>query len=125
MVGAGSTASGRAHVGDCSCGARAAATLYDPAVSKPTTARAQSQAAARAKELRDLLNRANRAYYAENQPTMSDSEFDRLLAELGKLEQDHPELDDPESPTHRVGGAPIDGFETYAHALPMLSIDNT
>jgi DNA ligase (NAD+) len=99
--------------------------LYDPPVSKASTAHEQSRAAARVKELRDLLNRANRAYYADNQPIMSDPEFDRLLAELARLEQEHPDLDDPESPTHRVGGAPIEGLETLAHALPMLSIDNT
>lgn len=81
--------------------------------------------AARVKELRDLLNRANRAYYVDSAPVMSDAEFDRQLAELARLEQEHPELDDPESPTHRVGGEPIEGFETFAHALPMLSIDNT
>ncbi len=90
-----------------------------------TTAQSQSQAAARVKELRELLGRANRAYYVDSQPIMSDPEFDRLLAELSKLEQEHPDLDDPESPTHRVGGEPIAGFETFAHALPMLSIDNT
>jgi DNA ligase (NAD+) len=90
-----------------------------------STAQSQSQAAARVKELRDVLNRANRAYYVDNAPIMSDPEFDRQLAELAKLEQEHPDLDDPESPTHRVGGEPIEGFETIAHALPMLSIDNT
>jgi DNA ligase (NAD+) len=90
-----------------------------------TSAHAQSQTAARVAELRELLNRANRAYYAENAPIMSDPEFDRLLAELSRLEQEHPELDDPESPTHRVGGETIEGFKTYPHALPMLSIDNT
>jgi DNA ligase (NAD+) len=56
---------------------------------------------------------------------MSDVEFDRLLAELAGLEREHPELDDPDSPTHRVGGDAIDGFETVPHAVPMLSIDNT
>ncbi len=55
---------------------------------------------------------------------MGDVEFDRLLAELAALEKAHPELDDPDSPTHRVGGQPIEGFSTAAHATPMLSIDN-
>jgi DNA ligase (NAD+) len=76
-------------------------------------------------ELRALLNRANRAYYVDASPIMSDPEFDKLLAELGELEKKHPELDDPNSPTHRVGGEPIEGFEQVQHALPMLSIDNT
>lgn len=80
---------------------------------------------ARVAELRDLLERANRAYYVDNQPIMSDPEFDQLLAELAALERRHPDLDDPDSPTHRVGGEPVEGFETVRHAVPMLSIDNT
>lgn len=80
---------------------------------------------ARAQELRTLLTRANQAYYTHDAPIMSDAEFDRLLAELAALEREHPELDDPESPTHRVGGTPVEGFETVAHSVPMLSIDNT
>ncbi|MEO1008949.1 MAG: NAD-dependent DNA ligase LigA [Planctomycetota bacterium] len=79
----------------------------------------------RIQELRDLLARANRAYYADADPIMGDAEFDRLLAELGELESRHPELADPASPTVRVGGEPIEGFVTRGHAQPMLSIDNT
>jgi hypothetical protein len=56
---------------------------------------------------------------------MSDVEFDRLLAELAQLEKDHPDLDDLNSPTHRVGGQPLTGFKAFQHAVPMLSIDNT
>ncbi|MFG0259267.1 MAG: NAD-dependent DNA ligase LigA [Phycisphaerales bacterium JB041] len=81
--------------------------------------------AARASTLRELLHRANTAYYVDASPIMPDAEFDRLLAELATLEADHPELADPNSPTQRVGGEPIDGFETLPHAVPMLSIDNT
>jgi DNA ligase (NAD+) len=76
-------------------------------------------------ELRDLLRRADRAYYVDADPIMSDPEYDRLLAELADLEARHPDLDDPDSPTRRVGGEPIEGFETAAHAVPMRSIDNT
>ncbi|MFO0831023.1 MAG: NAD-dependent DNA ligase LigA [Phycisphaerales bacterium] len=76
-------------------------------------------------ELRDLLHRANHAYYAMAKPIMPDVEFDRLLKELEKLESQHPELDDPNSPTVRVGGDPISGFRTIKHSQPMLSIDNT
>ncbi len=79
----------------------------------------------RVAELRTLLHRANRAYYVDAAPTMPDAEFDRLLEELGSLEAAHPELADPDSPTQRVGGEPIEGFETKPHAVPMLSIDNT
>jgi DNA ligase (NAD+) len=76
-------------------------------------------------ELRDLLERANRAYYVEASPIMSDPEFDAALVELARLEAEFPELDDPESPTRRVGGEPIEGFHPVTHARPMLSIDNT
>lgn len=79
----------------------------------------------RVTELRALLNRASRAYYVDASPIITDAEFDRLLAELAELERAHPDLDDPDSPTHRVGGEPIEGFETVAHTRPMLSIDNT
>jgi DNA ligase (NAD+) len=75
-------------------------------------------------ELRVLLDRANRAYYVDASPIMSDAEFDGLLKELIGLEARHPELDDPASPSKRVGGEPIDGFTQVRHALPMLSIDN-
>lgn len=81
--------------------------------------------AKRIQELRTLLDRANRAYYVDASPIMSDGEFDRLLAELARLEAAHPELSDPNSPTRRVGGEPIDGFVQREHRAPMLSIDNT
>ncbi|TVQ63528.1 MAG: NAD-dependent DNA ligase LigA [Phycisphaerales bacterium] len=75
--------------------------------------------------LRRELHEANRAYYVDARPSMTDREFDEKLARLAELEAAHPELDDPASPTRRVGGEPIEGFETVAHSLPMLSIDNT
>jgi DNA ligase (NAD+) len=84
-----------------------------------------SKAKERILELRALLRRANTAYYTYSAPIMSDPEFDRLLKELADLESKHPELSDPNSPTARVGGEPIDGFETLPHSIPMLSIDNT
>ena len=86
---------------------------------------AQGDESARINELRELLHRANRSYYVEATPFMADSEFDRLLAELIQLEANHPELADPESPSVRVGGTPVDGFETAAHRRRMMSIDNT
>jgi DNA ligase (NAD+) len=76
-------------------------------------------------ELRDLLERANRAYFVDAQPIMSDRDFDLLLRELIALEEKFPQFDDPGSPSRRVGGAPIDGFRTIAHTVPMMSIDNT
>lgn len=76
-------------------------------------------------ELRELLERANRAYYVDADPIMSDRDFDARLRELATLEIAHPELVDPDSPTQRVGGEPVEGFETASHAVPMTSIDNT
>ncbi|MCA9296261.1 MAG: hypothetical protein KC983_07075, partial [Phycisphaerales bacterium] len=79
----------------------------------------------RIQRLRDQLRAANRAYYVDADPIMSDADFDALLAELAALEEAHPELHDPTSPTQRVGGGLIDGFITKPHTIPMLSIDNT
>jgi DNA ligase (NAD+) len=76
-------------------------------------------------ELRELLRRANDAYYVDDEPLMPDSEFDALLAELIALEEAHPEFHDPTSPTQRVGGRPLEGFVTVRHRVRMMSIDNT
>ncbi len=75
--------------------------------------------------LRDTIREHDRRYYVDAQPTISDRDYDTLLAELRDLEAKHPELITPESPTQRVGGEPIAGFTTIAHARPMYSIDNT
>ena len=75
-------------------------------------------------ELRQQLEYHNRLYYLQAKPEISDREFDRLMKRLEKLEAEHPEYDSPDSPTKKVGGAPIEGFQTVAHRLPMLSIDN-
>lgn len=91
----------------------------------PPTSKSTGKEPARIAELRALLDRANRAYYVDAAPVMSDPEFDRLLKELAELESRHPELDDPTSPTKRVGGEAIEGFRQIRHAQPMLSIDNT
>ncbi|MDB4743090.1 NAD-dependent DNA ligase LigA [Planctomicrobium sp.] len=79
---------------------------------------------AKIEALRDEINRHNRLYYVESTIEISDLEYDRLLKQLEQLEKEHPEFDSPESPTHKVGGEPISGFETVQHRLPMLSIDN-
>ncbi|QDV34060.1 NAD-dependent DNA ligase LigA [Tautonia plasticadhaerens] len=76
-------------------------------------------------ELRREIDRHDRLYYVEAAPVISDREYDRLLKRLGDLEAAHPELITPDSPTQRVGGAPIESFRTVRHAVPMLSIDNT
>lgn len=79
----------------------------------------------RIRRLREELHRANKAYFVDNAPFMTDREFDEKLAQLQKLEAEHPECNDPSSPTNRVGGDPIDKFRTLPHAVPMLSIDNS
>jgi len=76
-------------------------------------------------ELRDLLERANRAYYVDAHPIMSDRDYDDLMRELIVLEEKFPDFADPGSPSQRIGGSPIDGFRTVAHVVPMMSIDNT
>lgn len=81
--------------------------------------------AKRIASLRREIDRHNRLYYVHAKPEISDFEFDRLLDELKSLEDKHPDLVTPDSPTRRVGGAPIDGFNTVTHARPMMSIDNT
>ena len=75
-------------------------------------------------ELRAELNRHNQLYYQDAQPEVSDAEYDRIFRELEDLEKANPEFHDPNSPTHRVGGAPLETFEQRAHLLPMLSIDD-
>ncbi len=81
--------------------------------------------AQRINDLRRQIDRHNRLYYVEAAPEISDLRFDELLAELVALEAKHPGLVTPDSPTQRVGGEPIEGFETVTHATAMLSIDNT
>jgi DNA ligase (NAD+) len=81
--------------------------------------------AERASELRALIEHHSRLYYEEARTEISDQEFDRLMSELQKLEEEHPELALAGSPTRRVGGKPIAGFVTVRHSVPMLSIDNT
>ena len=75
--------------------------------------------------LRDELNRHNYKYYVENSPEISDRDFDMLMKQLEQLEQQHPELDDPLSPTHRVGSDLTKGFQQFTHQRPMLSLGNT
>ena len=79
----------------------------------------------RAAFLREELARHNHLYYIEARPEISDPEYDRLLRELADLEAAHPELAAPDSPTQRVGGAPLAAFTTRNHAVPMMSLDNT
>lgn len=78
----------------------------------------------RMKELVELLNRYATEYYTSDNPSVSDSEYDRLYRELVELEKAHPEHVLPDSPTHRVGGKILDGFEKYSHQYPLYSLQD-
>jgi len=80
---------------------------------------------ARIEELVRLLNYYNYRYYVENNPVVSDYEYDQLYRELKELEEKYPQYRRQDSPTQRVGGEPLKGFATVSHKVPMLSIDNT
>ncbi len=83
---------------------------------------ASAQAAIKIKALRDQLNRWAHEYYVQDAPSVPDGEYDRVYKELEALEQAHPSLVTPESPTQRVIGAVLDGLTPVRHAVPMLSI---
>jgi DNA ligase (NAD+) len=74
--------------------------------------------------LRDQIRHHETQYYEHDAPEITDAEFDALMRELRALEEAHPDLLTPDSPTQRVGGQPVDGFVTVAHRAPMLSLDN-
>ena len=78
----------------------------------------------RIRTLVQTLNRYAREYYTLDAPSVPDAEYDRLYRELEALEAEYPQFRLPESPTQRVGGAVLDGFETVVHAVPMLSLNN-
>jgi DNA ligase (NAD+) len=85
---------------------------------------AAKRAATRAAKLRELLDRYNYRYHALDDPEVPDAEYDRLMLELRTLETEHPELLTPDSPTQRVGAAPVAAFGAVKHRLAMLSLDN-
>lgn len=84
----------------------------------------QSDLIMRLADLREQLDQHNYTYYVLDDPSIPDSEYDRLFAELQALESQHPELIAPDSPTQRVGAKPKGGFAEVAHERPMLSLDN-
>lgn len=83
-------------------------------------------AAARARweELRDLINEHNIRYYVYDDPVITDAEYDALMQELLRLEEQFPELQTPDSPSQRVGAPPLEAFDTVTHRVPMLSLAN-
>ena len=93
-----------------------------PADASPESVRAA--AGRRSEQLHRILTDHNYRYYVLDQPSISDAEYDALLAELQQLETDHPALVTPDSPTQRVGGKPREGVEKARHSSEMLSLDN-
>ncbi|MGD9386917.1 MAG: NAD-dependent DNA ligase LigA, partial [Gammaproteobacteria bacterium] len=86
--------------------------------------KADQAVAARAADLRERLEYHNYRYYVLDDPEIPDVEYDQMFRELQQLEAEHPELCTPDSPTQRVGGAPVEGFDEVRHLLPMLSLEN-
>ncbi|HTH80898.1 MAG TPA: NAD-dependent DNA ligase LigA, partial [Ramlibacter sp.] len=76
----------------------------------------------RAAALRELLHHHAHRYYVQDEPEIPDAEYDKLFRELQKIEEEHPELRTPDSPTQRVGGKALEGFAKVRHKVPMLSI---
>jgi len=76
------------------------------------------------RDLRDALRHHEYKYYVENNPEISDYEFDRMMSRLKTLEEEHPEILTRDSPTQRVGELPVDGFPSATHRWPMISLDN-
>jgi DNA ligase (NAD+) len=87
-------------------------------------ARGTGGAAARAAALREQIRHHDQLYYLRDAPEISDEAYDALFAELRELEERHPELVTPDSPTQRVAGAPVDSFPTVEHAAAMLSLES-
>jgi DNA ligase (NAD+) len=79
----------------------------------------------RIEELREIIREHDRRYYLQNDPKISDIEYDTLYRELKELEESNPKLIKPDSPTQRVGSSLKDGFNSLTHSIPMLSMDNT
>src|SRR6202167_6646480 len=86
--------------------------------------KSKRNAAARAAELKETLDRYNYRYHALDDPEVPDAEYDRLMLELKDLEAKHPDLLTPDSPTQRVGASPVAAFGAVKHRLAMLSLDN-
>ncbi|MEM0492659.1 MAG: NAD-dependent DNA ligase LigA [Candidatus Thermoplasmatota archaeon] len=84
----------------------------------------KNEAKKQIEKLREEINYHNYKYYVENNPVISDYEFDQLMKKLEALEAEYPDLVTPDSPTQRVGGKPLEGFKTVHHTIPMLSLDN-
>src|SRR3954468_16706162 len=90
----------------------------------PVAGSAATSAAERAAELREQIEHHNRLYYVQDEPAISDAEYDALLNELREIEAENPDLVMPDSPTQRVGAAPLERFKPAEHLQRMYSLAN-
>src|SRR5437588_9331545 len=84
----------------------------------------EERLAAHVAQLRHQIEEANYQYYVKDNPTLSDAEYDQLMLELQRIEQEHPELQSPDSPSQRVGAGPVQDVAQHHHPVPMLSLAN-
>ncbi len=91
---------------------------------KETGKSKEEQLEAHVAELRHQIEEANYQYYVQDNPTLTDAEYDQLMMELQRIEQEHPELQTPDSPTQRVGAQPLPEVKQHRHPVPMLSLAN-
>ncbi|MCA1960141.1 MAG: hypothetical protein LDL33_05040, partial [Desulfomonile sp.] len=89
-----------------------------------TEERGDTEIARELEELREVIRYHDHRYYVLDSPEISDQEYDRLFRRLEELERAYPHLITPDSPTHRVGGVPLEKFTQVTHASPMLSLAN-
>lgn len=94
-------------------------------MTKKMSAKITSDVECEVESLRDEIRRHDELYYIHDNPEISDAEYDALLRSLRELEEAHPELQTPDSPTHRVGGRAIEGFAEVVHRRPLLSLENS
>src|SRR5579864_3429298 len=100
------------------------AELQDASAMSTDTGNDEEQLAARVAQLRHQIEEANYQYHVQDNPTLTDAEYDRLMRELLKIEEEHPELQSPDSPTQRVGAGPVQDVPQHNHPVPMLSLAN-
>src|SRR5205809_1553223 len=84
----------------------------------------EEQLAEHVAAIRHQIEEANYQYYVQDNPVLTDAEYDQLMLELQRIEREHPELQTPDSPTQRVGAGPVQDVSQHYHPLPMLSLAN-
>src|SRR5436190_4490004 len=99
-------------------------TRHDPYVMTTPENNTEEKLAVHVASLRHQIEEANYHYYVQDNPVLTDAEYDQLMRELLHIEREHPELQSPDSPTQRVGAGPVQDVPQHRHPLPMLSLAN-